>query len=789
MATAVQDALADVAFRLESLKAALSERDMGADGQAGQLMAIKRVQHELEALLQPKAAATASTAADHEPRAAAAPAAEAGLDATAPKPAGLPATPFEQRRAPAAGPATATKAPAPTPGGLPATTPLAAEVLASLNALGSSSGVAAARAEAAAVPARAATASSTLDPADGAAAATLSGFLGGLEPRQPGVAAQQATQQAAQRQQQQQQDQQQQDGQLPALASLLQEAALAPPPPTHAAAMAAAAAAAAGPALPVSRRQSAVAAALLPLPGAQQREQRPCNCKRSMCLKMYCECFAAGGFCAPCCSCLNCSNTPADVAAVQAARDVVLAKNPRAFDVKVTAAEGHKRGCRCKRSKCLKKYCECFHAGARCNPDVCQCEDCRNTDGDALLMPVLAKHAPSQGWADASADVLAMFQQPLPLPAADSLSDGSGGARRGRAQQLPPPPLPLSLPPAAGFSFAGLPPLPEPAAFNPVATAAAAAVFGALQPSAAGMFAAPPPLPPAAYDPAAAAAFMLNPVAAAAAATFAAAATLAEQQQQAVEESMADAVSFPAAAAPVRAAAQQAPSVSVGTGAATPKVASALTSHLSDMAAMADSEMHDTATSPAPHMAMAKLAAAQRNLAAATAAATLTGGAGVALGRPPLPGSRVRSRANSGDSQLSQGSADENGGASFNMGATAGQRKRPRRAASGGVLGAVAAEACQWGLEMVSPPLKRANSLPAGLEQQQPGKPGGGRAKVSDRVALLKKALVAETAAAAAAAGAPCLPRAAAALLVGPDAPTAEDEDAISALFELSASQ
>lgn len=60
---------------------------------------------------------------------------------------------------------------------------------------------------------------------------------------------------------------------------------------------------------------------------------------------------------------------------------------------------------------------------------------------------------------------------------------------------------------------------------------------------------------------------------------------------------------------------------------------------------------------------------------------------------------------------------------------------------------------------------------------------------MSDRVALLKKALVAETAAAAAAAGAPCLPQAAAALLAGPEAPTAEDADAISALFELSASQ
>ena len=45
----------------------------------------------------------------------------------------------------------------------------------------------------------------------------------------------------------------------------------------------------------------------------------------------------------------------------------------------VTAAQGHKRGCKCKRSKCLKKYCECFNAGAQCNPDICACEGCRNT--------------------------------------------------------------------------------------------------------------------------------------------------------------------------------------------------------------------------------------------------------------------------------------------------------------------------------------------------------------------------------------------------------------------------
>lgn len=311
---------------------------------------------------------------------------------------GLPATPFDHRRAPAEGPATAIKAAAPTPGGgLPATTPLAAEVLASLNAVAGADDSAAAPAG----PGAAAVAPplpATADQAEGDAAATLSGLLGGgLEPRLS--AAESSRPHLVQQQGQTQQQQQP----APALARLFQEAALAPPPPAmHSAAMAAAAAAlAAGPALPVPRRQSAATApaALLSIPGVQQREQRPCNCKRSMCLKMYCECFAAGeqlqqpwhtlwqsfllvswpmlhpalpllptdssclpspvrsscplsspsalprlvplrslagGFCAPSCSCLSCSNTPAEMAAVQAAREVVLAKNPNAFEVKVS---------------------------------------------------------------------------------------------------------------------------------------------------------------------------------------------------------------------------------------------------------------------------------------------------------------------------------------------------------------------------------------------------------------------------------------------------------------------
>lgn len=164
-----------------------------------------------------------------------------------------------------------------------------------------------------------------------------------------------------------------------------------------------------------------------------------------------------------------------------------------------------------------------------------------------MLVPLLA---PS--WATgASLDVLSMFQAPTNTSGGSS---GSGSRRRSRAAVQP---LPLPLP-----AFA-LPPMP-------------ADVLSSL-PSAAA-------LPP--FDPVAAAAFLLNPMAAAAAATFAAAATMAEQQ---LEESMADAVSCPAA--PAGAVPAVAPGLAATPGAQF-KMASALTSHLSDVAGPGDAEMH-----------------------------------------------------------------------------------------------------------------------------------------------------------------------------------------------------
>lgn len=65
--------------------------------------------------------------------------------------------------------------------------------------------------------------------------------------------------------------------------------------------------------------------------------------------------------------------------AIQSTRD----RNPSAFQMKVSVKRGHVAGCNCKKSRCLKKYCECFEGSVFCGPN-CKCVECQNHAGSEV---------------------------------------------------------------------------------------------------------------------------------------------------------------------------------------------------------------------------------------------------------------------------------------------------------------------------------------------------------------------------------------------------------------------
>jgi hypothetical protein len=59
----------------------------------------------------------------------------------------------------------------------------------------------------------------------------------------------------------------------------------------------------------------------------EKKESRNCNCKRSNCLKLYCECFANGAYChVGKCNCISCMNNNNSVR--RDAVEATLERNP-----------------------------------------------------------------------------------------------------------------------------------------------------------------------------------------------------------------------------------------------------------------------------------------------------------------------------------------------------------------------------------------------------------------------------------------------------------------------------
>lgn len=174
-------------------------------------------------------------------------------------------------------------------------------------------------------------------------------------------------------------------------------------------------------------------------------KRNPCNCKKSRCLKLYCECFSAELFCDGC-NCTDCCNNEEHQELRDKAMKETRSKNPKAFQPRLNlvsdnpAQSNHSMGCRCKKSECLKKYCECFQAGVFC-AGKCKCKSCANFAGSQKLIDKRRKMKDVRG-------------AQIAMRAAEEAWKGPSGSRKPPGHpQMPPASTPISShrPPAQGM--------------------------------------------------------------------------------------------------------------------------------------------------------------------------------------------------------------------------------------------------------------------------------------------------------------------------------------------------
>jgi hypothetical protein len=132
-----------------------------------------------------------------------------------------------------------------------------------------------------------------------------------------------------------------------------------------------------------------------------------CNCRRSKCLKKYCDCLAQNKLCSKQCRCKHCENHENSANLMKYKCELLEANNP------TNNNNEPETKCNCRNSRCLKKYCVCFAAKSECT-DQCKCLGCNNRD---TFLPMLEEQD-----AKSAINYLAVFE-PAALPECFSEDD------------------------------------------------------------------------------------------------------------------------------------------------------------------------------------------------------------------------------------------------------------------------------------------------------------------------------------------------------------------------------
>lgn len=103
-------------------------------------------------------------------------------------------------------------------------------------------------------------------------------------------------------------------------------------------------------------------------------KNRCCSCKKSFCLKLYCDCLKKSEYCTNC-SCITCLNQEKYSKIRETSINHIRNKRKHAFED--NSSKVNIVGCRCNKSNCVKNYCECYINGAKCSSG-CKCNNCLN---------------------------------------------------------------------------------------------------------------------------------------------------------------------------------------------------------------------------------------------------------------------------------------------------------------------------------------------------------------------------------------------------------------------------